>query len=75
MKLSLPPKIGGKTSLGPSENTVYVAAVEALRQKEREDETQFTTKIGRKTSLGPSYFLFVKIFIPSYAFDALLCRN
>jgi hypothetical protein len=54
MKLSLPPKIGGKTSLGPSENTVYVAAVEALRQKEREDETQFTTKIGGKTSLGPS---------------------
>jgi hypothetical protein len=37
-------KIGGKTSLGPSENTVYVAAVEALRKKEREDETQFTTK-------------------------------
>jgi hypothetical protein len=30
--------------LGPSENTVYVAAVEALRKKEREDETQFTTK-------------------------------
>jgi hypothetical protein len=25
--------------------------------------------------LGPSYFPFVKIFIPSPAFDALLCRN
>jgi hypothetical protein len=37
---------------------IYVAAVEALRKKERRDETQFTTKIGEKTSLGPtSYFL------------------
>jgi hypothetical protein len=35
---------------------IYVAAVEAFRKKEREDETQFTTKIGGKTSLGPSYF-------------------
>ncbi len=25
---------------------IYVAAVEALRKKERQDETQFTTKIG-----------------------------
>ncbi len=30
------------------------AAVEALRKKERQDETQFTMKIGGKTSLGPS---------------------
>jgi len=30
------------------------AAVEVLKEKERQDETQFTTKIGRKTSsLGP----------------------
>jgi len=36
---------------------IYVAAVEALRKKERQDETQFTTKIGGKTSLGPSYFI------------------
>jgi len=35
---------------------IYVAAVEALKKKERQDETQFTTKIGGKTSLGPSYF-------------------
>ncbi len=35
---------------------IYVAAVEALRKKERGDETQFTTKIGGKTSLGPSYY-------------------
>jgi hypothetical protein len=36
---------------------LYRAAVqEALRKKETQDETQFTTKIGGKTSLGPSYF-------------------
>jgi hypothetical protein len=35
---------------------IYVAAVQALRKKERQDETQFTTKIGGKTSLGLSYF-------------------
>ncbi len=35
----------------------YVAVLEALRKKERWDETQFTTKIGGKTSLGPSYFV------------------
>ncbi len=36
---------------------IYIAAVEALGKKEREDETQFTTKIGGKNSLGPSYFV------------------
>jgi hypothetical protein len=38
---------------------LYVAAVQvqALIKKERQDETQFTTKIGGKTSLGPSYFI------------------
>jgi len=36
---------------------IYVAAVQAVRKKERQDETQFTTKIGGKTSLGPSYFV------------------
>jgi len=36
---------------------IYVAAVEALRKKERGDETQFITKIGGKTSLDPSYFV------------------
>jgi len=35
---------------------IYVAAVEALRKMERQDETQVTTKIGGQTSLGPSYF-------------------
>jgi hypothetical protein len=36
---------------------IYVTAVQALRKKETQDETQFTTKTGGKTSLGPSYFL------------------
>jgi hypothetical protein len=36
---------------------IYVAAVAALRKKERGDETQFTTKISGKASLGPRYFL------------------
>jgi hypothetical protein len=36
---------------------IYVAAEEAIRKKEREDETQFTTKIGGKTNLDPSYFV------------------
>jgi hypothetical protein len=36
---------------------IYVAAVEALRKKERGHETQITTKIDGKTSLGPSYFV------------------
>jgi len=36
---------------------IYVAAEEALRRKEREDETQFTTRIGGKTSLGPNHFV------------------
>jgi hypothetical protein len=27
--------------------------MEALREKERQDETQLTTKIGGKTSFGP----------------------
>jgi hypothetical protein len=32
---------------------IYAAAVKALRENERGDETQFTTKIGGKTSLVP----------------------
>jgi hypothetical protein len=35
---------------------IYVAIVKALRKKERQDKSQFTTKIGGKISLGPSYF-------------------
>jgi hypothetical protein len=36
---------------------IYVAPVQALRRKETQAETQFSTKIGGKTSLGPSYFI------------------
>jgi len=36
-------------------------------EKERQDETQFTTKTGGITCLGPQLFHFVKCFIPSYA--------
>ncbi len=39
---------------------IYVAAAEALRKEDKQDETQFTTKIGGKTSLGPKLFCFVK---------------
>jgi len=42
---------------------IYVAAVEALRKKERGDETQFTTKISGKASLRLRYFL-CKISFP-----------
>jgi hypothetical protein len=43
---------------------IYVAAVETLRNKERQDETQFIIKIGGKTSLGPSYFALSKFSFP-----------
>ncbi len=36
---------------------IYAAAVEALRRKERQDETQYITKIGGQTNLDPSYFV------------------
>jgi hypothetical protein len=52
---------------------MYLAAVEALRKKERQDETQFTSKIGGKTSLGVPIILLCEIFILGYMFDALLC--
>ncbi len=42
---------------GRSSEIIYVAAVEALEEKKRQDETQLITKIGGKTSLGPSYFV------------------
>jgi hypothetical protein len=32
---------------------IYVAAMEALRQKERQDETQFTTKIDGFLNFNP----------------------
>ncbi len=42
---------------------------------ERQDETEFTTKIDGKINLGPNFFLLSKNLIPSYMFDALLCRK
>jgi hypothetical protein len=42
-------------------------------KKERQDETQFTTKIAGKTSLGPSCFVFLQNFHLQLHFDALLC--
>jgi hypothetical protein len=42
----------------------YVAAVEALRKKERCDETQFITKIGGKLVWVP-VILFYKISFPA----------
>jgi hypothetical protein len=47
----------GQTLNKSNELDAAAAAVEALRKKERQDETQFTAKIGGKFSLGPSYFL------------------
>jgi hypothetical protein len=51
---------------------IYVAAVKALSDNERGDETQFNIKIGGKTSLGAScsvckFSFLVKQFIPYYA--------
>ncbi len=40
---------------------IYVAAEEALRKKERGDETQFTTKIGGKTSLDFTEFTIISL--------------
>jgi hypothetical protein len=53
---------------------IYVGAVEALRKKEPQDETQFMTKIdGKRTLVWVLVISFCKIFIPGYVFDALLC--
>jgi hypothetical protein len=49
--------------------------VEALRKKETQDETKFTTQIGGKKLVWVLVISFGKIFIPGYVFDALLCWN
>ncbi len=56
-----------------SENT-YVALLVEEKRKGRM-KLSLSSKLVEKTSLGPSYFVFVNFFIPSYMFDALLCRN
>ncbi len=49
---------------------IYVAAVEALRKKERMDETQFTTKIVGFLSFNPpplyANLLFCRFFYESH---------
>jgi hypothetical protein len=46
------------------------------RKKERQDETQFTTKIaGKNLVIWVPVISLCKIFIPSYLFDGLLCWN
>jgi hypothetical protein len=55
---------------------IYAAAVEAVRKKERQDETQFITQIKLvKKLVWVAVISFCKIFILSLAFDALLCGN
>jgi hypothetical protein len=49
-------RVNYSSCTGNSSENKNVAAVEALRKNERQDETHFTTKIGGKTSVGPSYF-------------------
>jgi hypothetical protein len=46
----------------------YVAVVEALKKKERGDETQFTTKIGGKTSLKEG----MKLSLPAKLVEKLV---
>jgi len=43
---------------------IYVAAVESLRKKERQGETQFSTKIGGKTSFGSQLLVKFSFLIP-----------
>jgi hypothetical protein len=49
---------------------IYVAAVEALRKTERQDETQFTTKID-------GFLSFIPAWMPMYffAFNLTLCMT
>jgi hypothetical protein len=52
---------------------IYVAKVEALREKERQDETQFTTKIDDFLSFTPTLnanVLFLQVF-----FNLTLCMT
>jgi hypothetical protein len=54
---------------------IYVAAVEALREKRKERmNLRLPPKLVEKLVWIPG-ISFCKIFIPSYGFDALLCQN
>jgi hypothetical protein len=48
---------GSRLVVQVREVKIYVTTMGAARKKERQDETQFTTKISEKISLGPSYFV------------------
>jgi hypothetical protein len=50
---------------------IYVAAVEALTKKERQDETQFTTKIDGFWSFIPSWMLMY--FLAGFFNNLTLC--
>jgi hypothetical protein len=43
---------------------IYVAPVEALKEKERQDETQFITKIGGKKLVSVPVLSFCKFSFP-----------
>jgi hypothetical protein len=60
-----------------AEKTYVVVAVEALKTKERQDENSLSllSNLLEKLVWVVLVILFCKIFIPSYAFDALLFRN
>jgi hypothetical protein len=54
---------------------IYVAAVEALRQKEKDMmKLNLLPKLVEKLD-WVLVISFCKIFIPSYTFDALICQN
>ncbi len=45
---------------------IYVAALEALMKKERQDETQFTTKVDGFWVSSPLELLFLQVFFKSH---------
>jgi hypothetical protein len=53
---------------------IYVAAVQALRRKKNGTKLSLPPKLVEKLVWVP-VISFCKLFIPSYAFDALLCCN
>jgi hypothetical protein len=55
---------------------IYVVAMEVLRENERGDEIlSLLPKLLEKLVWVFEIFGFVKIFIPCYVFDGLLCQN
>jgi len=52
---------------------IYVTALEALREKERQDETQFSTKIDGFLSFTPPLMLLY--FFAGFLFNLSLCMT